>query len=47
MKKYEMPKAQMISRNDLDIICTSSLILPIIPLFNESDENPENENEAL
>ena len=32
MKKYVKPSVQMISRNDLDIICTSELLFPIIPL---------------
>ena len=34
MRKYETPKIQMISRNDLDIICISELLFPIIPLSN-------------
>ena len=38
MKKYVSPKANVISRNDLDIICTSDLMFPIIPL-GEIDEN--------
>ncbi len=37
MKKYEAPKVHVISRNDLDIICTS-LVLPEIPIIG-IDEN--------
>ena len=33
MKKYDAPKIQMISRGDLDIICTSDLMqFPIITM---------------
>ena len=32
MKTYEAPKAQLIVRNDLDVICTSDLLFPIIPM---------------
>ncbi len=43
MRKYETPKIQMISRNDLDIICASELLFPIIPLMggNSSAVNEE------
>lgn len=39
MKKYEAPKVRVISRNDFDIICTSELVFPAIPLGNMEDEN--------
>lgn len=42
MRKYEAPKIQMISRNDLDIIRTSELLFPIIPLTGNTIVN-ENE----
>ena len=45
MRKYETPKIQMISRNDLDIICASELLFPIIPLM--SGTNPENEEQEV
>ena len=32
MKKYVKPSVQMIARNELDIIRTSELLFPIIPL---------------
>ena len=43
MKKYVKPSVQMISRNDLDIICTSELLFPIIPLTGKYTDNPEAE----
>lgn len=43
MRKYETPKIQMISRNDLDIICTSELLFPIIPLSGNTIVNEEEE----
>ncbi|MBO4980061.1 MAG: hypothetical protein J6D16_06610 [Clostridia bacterium] len=33
MKKYESPKACVITRGDMDIICASELLFPIIPLM--------------
>ena len=45
MKKYVSPKANVISRNDLDIICASELLFPIIPLVGEGeDDNGENQD---
>ena len=41
MKKYESPKVLVISRNDLDIICTSELLFPIIPLSGNTIVNTE------
>ena len=38
MKKYVSPKANVISHNDLDIICTSELMFPMVPL-GEFDED--------
>lgn len=39
MKKYEAPKVYVISRNDLDIVCTSSTIeLPLMPMGDEETE---------
>jgi len=44
MKKYVSPKVNVISRNDLDIICTSSLEFPPILLGVEGEEdNSENQ----
>ena len=45
MRKYEAPKMQMISRNDLDIICASELLFPIIPLMGGN--NPANEEQEI
>ena len=43
MKKYVKPSAQMIARNELDIIRTSELLFPIIPLTGKHTEDPEAE----
>ena len=43
MKKYVKPSVQMIARNELDIIRTSELLFPIIPLTGNYTDNPEAE----
>ena len=43
MKKYVMPEIQVISRNDLDIICASELLFPIIPLSGKVVASAEEE----
>ncbi len=43
MKKYVTPSVQVISRNDLDIICTSELLFPIIPLSGKIAASAEEE----
>jgi len=40
MKKYEAPKMCVISRNDVDIVCTSGIELPLMPM-GETDEQVE------
>ncbi len=45
MKKYESPKMHLIARGDMDIICASELLFPIIPLMggmSENDSTPDN-----
>jgi hypothetical protein len=44
MRKYEAPKIQTISRGDLDIICTSEFILPIIPLTGKITVDDEKQS---
>lgn len=46
MKKYEAPKIHVISRNDLDIICTS-LVLPEIDLNPKSADETGDETEGV
>ncbi len=44
MKKYEAPVVLVISRGDLDVICTSSdFELPIVPVDYEETEAEETE----
>ena len=44
MKKYEAPKVRVISRGEMDIICASELLFPIIPLAGVDENGNEIEN---
>ena len=45
MKKYVKPSVQVISRNDLDIICTSTgIVYPVIPLSINDLHSAEEED---